>query len=227
MIRRAIDRRVHDKRRAESHVRFKSPVRRSQPSMAAVTETSTLTPPPSFESEAQVESLEWWLDAHMKLASNMLCLEQLVDGIRVTPMVAKHVEMVRGFIADIEAVRDALYEVYCDAADARMAPVVSGIGPVPNYIRAIYSWCDANTEMLMLLTSGLRVQRPDWAAVRQTYRGAAQLFLAAPRALRGSVLALPIDTKSPVEPLRHALAHVDALALTIARLQDGLANHFG
>ncbi|HEX3343195.1 MAG TPA: hypothetical protein VHS09_01430, partial [Polyangiaceae bacterium] len=41
---------------------------------------STLPPPP-FERETAVVGLEWWLDAHMALASGLLWVGQLLDTV--------------------------------------------------------------------------------------------------------------------------------------------------
>ena len=59
---------------------------------------STLPPPP-FARETAVVGLEWWLDAHMGLASGMLWLAQLLDTV---PEGDAHAETVRTLAAHTE-----------------------------------------------------------------------------------------------------------------------------
>ena len=64
--------------RTTSHTRFKSPTQREDEAKAGSGAPSTLPPPP-FDSEMAVSALEWWIDAHMALASELLWLQQLPD----------------------------------------------------------------------------------------------------------------------------------------------------
>jgi len=209
--------------RTSSHVRFKSPAaRRDEPDSQA---PSTLPPPP-FESEAQVAELEWWLDAHMALAADVLCIEQLLEA--TASRANGHADTVGRVLAHVEAVRDALYELYCDAADERIASLVAPGAALEAHVRASYAWCANVVAALKELTSGLRSPGgPDWAAVKGRYRAAAAAWRDAPPSLREAVASLSLDYGSPVEPLRHLPPHLDELFAAAATLREALDKRFG
>jgi hypothetical protein len=207
--------------RTSSHTRFKSPVRR-----ASGTYHPPTLPPPPFSSEAQVAGLEWWLDAHMGLAAELLCVEQVLEGASSRPN--GHVDTVKRLVAHVEAVRDALYELYCDAADDRVASLVAKGAPLEQSVRASYSWCAAVVALLAELTGGLRsAGGPDWTAVKASYRATESRYPAAAASLREAVASLSLDYASPVEPLRHLPQHVDELFGAAATLRETLAKRFG
>ena len=208
--------------RTSSHTRFKSPVRRASGSYQPPT-----LPPPPFSSEAQVAGLEWWLDAHMGLAAELLCVEQLLDGVASRPN-GGHVDTVKRLVAHVEAVRDALYELYCDAADDRTASIVAKGAPLEQAVRASYSWCAAVVALLAELTGGLRsAGGPDWTAVKTSYRATDGRYPAPAASLREAVASLSLDYASPIEPLRHLPPHVDELFGATATLRETLAKRFG
>src|SRR5580692_1139179 len=123
--------------RTVSHTRFKSPTQREDESTVGSGAPSTLPPPP-FENEVAVRALEWWIDAHMALASELLWLQQLPD---VPAEGDLHRQTISTLAARVEAVRDALYELYCDAADDRMAPLLGPEAALERYVRDCYAWC--------------------------------------------------------------------------------------
>ena len=124
--------RVAGESRTTSHLRFKSPSRRDEGATDSASWmggfTPSTLPPAPFEHEADVSGHEWWLDAHMNAAANILCLEQLVDVVMDSADVLA-LERVRALIARLGDVRDALYELYCDAADPRMRGSSTPDGP--------------------------------------------------------------------------------------------------
>jgi hypothetical protein len=207
--------------RTTSHTRFKLPLR------SGGAGPSTLPPPP-FESEAEVPGLEWWLNAHMDLASELLWLEQLLDAS--VPESGAHVEAVRGLAAKAEAVRDALYELYCDAADERVAPLVGAEALLESRVRVTYAWCRRIVATLAAITSGVRSHgdiRPDWAVVKSGFRRAAELYTPASDALRQAVRDLPIDFTSPIEPLRNLPRDLEQLFASVDELHAALTKRFG
>jgi hypothetical protein len=184
---------------------------------------STLPPPP-FAQETSVVGLEWWLDAHMGLASGLLWLGQLLETV---PVDDAHAETVRHLAAHTEAVRDALYELYCDAADGRTAPLLGRGTPLEGLVRGSYGWCVRVVGLLATVTNGLRAEsRPDWGIAKAEFRTAAQHYPALPATLRDDVLALPIDFSSPIEPLRNLPQDLEQLTLATEALQAMLAQRF-
>ncbi len=184
---------------------------------------STLPPPP-FAQETSVVGLEWWLDAHMGLASGLLWLGQLLDTVAADDA---HAETVRRLAAHTETVRDALYELYCDAADGRTAPLMGRGTPLEGLVRGSYGWCVRVVGLLATVTNGVRSQgRPDWAIAKAEFRTAAQHYPATPPTLRDDVLALPIDFTSPIEPLRNLPQDIEQLILATEALQGMLAQRF-
>jgi hypothetical protein len=194
---------------------------------------STLPPPP-FENEAFVQGLEWWLDAHMSLASDLLWLEQNSDaGVDGPPSSGQrdgHFEALRSLAEQASEVRDALYELYCDAADPRLssvlAPGAAGAS-IEVYVRASYDWCGRVVKLLGHITTELRAPGgPDWNVAKSASREAAKHYPGSGEAARTAVQALPIEYSSPVEPLRHLPSNLEELLQAAAELQVRLAKRF-
>jgi hypothetical protein len=201
----------------------KSPLRGGDPQVL-----STLPPPP-FESEVEVPGLEWWLSAHVDLASELLWLEQLLDAI---PEGGAHADTIRRLVGHTEAVRDALYELYCDAADERVARLI-GQAPectLEERVRLSYAWCTSVVGVLATVASGLRARGdagPDWAAAKAAFRNAERLYREPSSDLRDAVRSLPIDFASPIEPLRNLPQDLDQLFSSVQSLHTTLATRFG
>ena len=184
---------------------------------------STLPPPP-FERETAVVGLEWWLDAHMGLASGMLWLAQLLDTV---PVGDAHAETVRTLAAHTEAVRDALYELYCDLADDRAAPLVGQGTPLEKHVRGSYGWCVRVVGLLATVTNGLRAEsRPDWIIAKGEFRACTSHYPTCPPEVRDAIRALPIDFTSPIEPLRNLPQDLDRLIAATEELEAMLAKRF-
>jgi hypothetical protein len=209
------------KSRTSSYTRVKSPLRGGDPRVL-----STLPPPP-FESEIEVPGLEWWLSAHVGLASELLCLEQMLEAI---PEGGAHVETMRRLVGHAEAVRDALYELYCDAADERVAHLIGPKAALEDRVRVSYAWCTSVVGVLASVTSGLRARGdagPDWSATKAAFRSAEGLYRERSGELRDAVRSLPIDFASPIEPLRNLPSDLDQLFSSVEELHTTLAKRFG
>jgi hypothetical protein len=210
--------------RAESYIRVKSPHLRQDDDPRGVAAPSTLPPAP-FEHETAVRELEWWLDAHMALVSRLAWLEQQLQAGEEGEA---HLETMLRLTAGAEAVRDALYELYCDAADARLGPAVGPGAALGEHVRGIYAWCGRVVTLLAAIASGLRAASgPDWAAARAAFRKASAVYPTPSAEVRVAVAELSINTASPVEPLRHLPRNVDMLFSAIDDLQTTMAKRFG
>jgi hypothetical protein len=208
--------------RTSSYTRFKSPMQRQNEGPDGASAPSTLPPPP-FEHEALVQGLEWWLDAHMGLASGLAWLDQLLDGGATGAMAAT----VRGLAAQAEAVRDALYELYCDAADDRLRDWTRPGAPFEAQVRGSYAWCASVVTLLGAITNGLRGDSgPDWSAARALFRDVEHKYTRSSPALKEAVAALSLDTASPVEPLRNLPRDLGRLFMESEALQGALAARF-
>jgi hypothetical protein len=184
---------------------------------------STLPPPP-FWNETSVAGLEWWLDAHMGLASGLLWVGQLLDTV---PEGEAHADTVRRLVAHCDAVRDALYELYCDAADGRIAPLLGRGAALEHYVRGSYAWCVRVVGLLATVTIGLRTEPgPDWAVVKAEFRASAAHYPAVPPTLRDMLRALPIDFTSPTEPLRNLPIDLEHFVVAMVELQAMLTKRF-
>lgn len=211
--------------RTTSHLRINSPTRRdvvSDPdSWLGGMPPSTLPPAP-FEREADVSGHEWWLEAHMNAAANVLCLEQHVDTVMDSADVMD-IDRVRALIARLGDVRDALYEVYCDAADPRMHGKSTPDGPLTSYITRLYSWCETVGDRLATVTTGMRGSAADWSALASVVGEGALFAEETRRQVRDSVHALDVDFASPFEPLRNLPRDVEQMFLSAVALRDELA----
>lgn len=185
---------------------------------------STLPPPP-FASETAVRGLEWWLASHMALVSEILWLDQVLDA---APEGNAHADTVRLLVAHAEGVRDALYELYCDAADERLAPLLGPTGALPAQVRGSYAWCTRVVGLLASLTGALRTEAgPDWASVKNEFRQAAATYPSGRSDLREAVRGLPVDYSSPIEPLRNLPQDVEELLSATEELHASLQKRFG
>ena len=162
----------------------------------------------------------------MGLASGLAWLEQLLD---TAPEGDAHAETVRTLAAHAEAVRDALYELYCDAADdRRLAPLVAPGTLLERQVAGSY-W-------LVRPRGGTprhgdqRVARaaagPDWAAAKAEFRSRRSTTRSRSRRCGRSSWRLDVDFTSPIEPLRNLPAHLDELFAATEELQSTLATRF-
>jgi hypothetical protein len=206
--------------RVDSHVRFKAPqVRRDTP-MPGLRAPSTLPPPP-FQHEADAAGIEWWLESHLSLAGNLLCLEQALDS-------APRVAGIHAVLHLLNELRDALYEVYCDAADARMNQYTREGAAFAKYIRGLYAWAEGMVEAHLTLASRLRSTRIpsiDLSSIEETStRLAPCLDDEAARDIAHLHETLGVDVANPIEPLRNLRRDIDALFTTASALKARLVS---
>ncbi|MGH7436242.1 MAG: hypothetical protein ACRENE_11260 [Polyangiaceae bacterium] len=215
--------------RPPSQGRLKAIIQRSD--AAPGSQGPSTLPPPPFGSEAEVRGLEWWLAAHMNLASALLGLEQHYGDGTEPPSSRKtdgHFEAMRVMVTHAGAVRDSLYELYCDAPDARLETLVSAGGTLERYVRSSYLWCEGVAALLAGLSAELRAgATPSWTQAKAAYREASIVYPGTGDAVLAAVKSLGIDFTSPVEPLRGLLNDLEQLLGGMTRMHDGLAKRFG
>jgi hypothetical protein len=167
----------------------------------------------------------------MNLASSLLWLEQHYGDGTEPPSSRKtdgHFEAMRVMVTEAGAVRDSLYELYCDAPDSRLEPLVSAGGTLEKYVRASYLWCEGIAALLAGLSAELRAgATPSWTAAKAAYREASVIYPGTGDTVLDAVKALGIDFTSPVEPLRGLLNDLEQLLRAMHRMHDGLAKRFG
>jgi hypothetical protein len=171
----------------------------------------------------------------MGLASELVWLEQHRDGGAEGPpssgMREGHFETIRGLADQTSAVRDALYELYCDAADPRLRTVLTPGAPgaaLEHHVRRSYDWCGRVVALLGRITTALRTpEGPDWNSAKSEFREATKLYPADGDTVRRAIEALGIDYSSPVEPLRRLPSHLEQLLDSSAVLHWTLAKRFG
>jgi len=208
--------------RTASYTRFKSPMQRLEEGPDGGSPPITLPPPP-FEHETLVQGLEWWLDAHMGLASGLAWLDQLLDGGATGAFAAT----VRGLAAQAEAVRDALYELYCDAADERLRDWITPGAPFEAQVRGSYAWCASVVTLLGAITNGLRSEGgPDWSAAKALFRDVERKYARPSQALKEALNALQLETNNPTEPLRNLPQDLGRLFMESMALQGALTARF-
>jgi hypothetical protein len=216
-------------RRPPSQGRIKAVIQRND--AAPGSQGPSTLPPPPFESEAEVRGLEWWLSAHMNLASSLLWLEQHHgEGTEPPPSHREegHSQAMRQMVAQAAALRDALYELYCDAADPRLDGLASRGGVLEVRVRASYLWCEGVVALLARISADLRSGTvPDFTEAKATYKGLAPVFPGKGDEVRAAVKALGIDFASPIEPLRGLLHDVEQLLADTDAFHASLEARFG
>jgi hypothetical protein len=220
--------------RLASYTRVRAPLQRTEerPENDDASPPSTLPPPP-FSHEAAAEGLEWWLEAHMALAADLAWLQQLLDAeadgesAEAARRLTAHAGTVRRLGAQVDSVRDALYELYCDATDERVRPLLGPGAALAEHVRCTYPWCARIVVMLGGLVNGLRAGDPDWGLAKTQFRTATAMYVGPSAALRAAVTTLAIETSSPVEPLRTLPSDVEALFDVTSELQAALVKRFG
>jgi len=172
--------------RHESQSRVRSVSDRSLPSTI---------PPRPLPTAADLAPLEWWLDAHMNVASNLLCLE---------PKAATE------FLVPLGELRDALYELYCDCGDPRMHAIHGSTSPLAGYVAGLYALCDEVLEMLAMI-SGDRSGPADLVRFTADIRTRCVAFEQACAPLADEVATalatVSVDATNPVDPLRDVREH--------------------
>jgi hypothetical protein len=175
---------------------------------------STLPPPP-FEAETDVAGHEWWLEAHMHLASNLLCIDTSLS----TTLSKSAAHRARAIADQIADVRDATYELYCDAADPRMAKPTSESTPLTKHIEQLYAWCDRVLDALVATRNG----QIDREGLRAACAGVEHLFDESLRErIRAQIEAIDADFTSPVEPLRNLPKDLEQVFLSAMSLRDSI-----
>jgi hypothetical protein len=162
----------------------------------------------------------------MALAADLHCLAQVLDSapeVRLT-----HADAVRQLSQLCDSMRDALYELYCDAAHPHAADVAGFLGALEPSVRESYGWCSSVVSLLTQVASELRAEPgPDWSAAKATYKAVSEKRpRTSPEAARSLVCKLAIDFESPVEPLRNLPVNLDHLADATAGLDEALAKRF-
>jgi len=184
---------------------------------------STLPPPP-FQNEIEVPENEWWLELHMELAGNLLCLEQSVDSVRYTESTRATLVRVQTIAEEAGRLRDSLYDLYCDAADPRMKPWTATGTALASYVDGLYRWCGAVVTAHVALTSSLRTEQRvtsiDALQLREALERVGPLLdEAAGEAIPESLRALGIDETNPIEPLRNLYKNLEELFFVAASLR--------
>ena len=160
----------------------------------------------------------------MELAGNLLCLEQTVDAVRYTETTRALVVRIQTIAEEAARARDALYDLYCDAADPRMKRWTAAGTPLATYVEGLYWWCGAVVLAHVALATGLRseqrVTAVDALQLREALERAAPLFdefIA--ETIPESFKSLGIDETSPVEPLRNLYKNLEELFFVAASLR--------
>lgn len=206
--------------RTQSYTRFKPRGQRGD----RVTPASSITPgahapstlpPPPFEAETDVTGHEWWLEAHMNLASNLLC----VDTSLSSTLSESAAHRARAIADQIAEVRDATYELYCDAADPRVATMTSESAPLTKHIEQLYAWCERVLDALLATRNG----QIDREGLRAACAGTQHLFDESLRErIRAQIQQIEADFTSPVEPLRNLPKDLEQVFLSAMALRDSI-----
>jgi hypothetical protein len=162
----------------------------------------------------------------MGLASDLLCLGQALDVLPEGR--ATHADALRQLSAHVAEVRDALYELYCDAAHPRTSDLHGFLGSLEPHVRQAYAWCGAVVALFLQVAAQLRAESAlDWEAAKAAYRAAVEKLPRFALGLREAVYGFGIDFTSPVEPLRNLTTNLDQFAGTVDALDEALAKRFG
>ncbi|MGA2448407.1 MAG: hypothetical protein ABTD50_07025 [Polyangiaceae bacterium] len=176
---------------------------------------STL-PPPLFVSEVHVQGLEWWLDSHVEFASELLCLRQMLDG---APESGEADRSVRRMATVLEQARDALYELYCDAPDPRLAELLRPARELEQHVRASYAWCSLTLDAISAYTDLMRerteVHRD---AIARVFQQLAPGPMPAMAPVLSAIRSLNINFCSPIEPLRNLERDLEVLYSSLVEL---------
>ncbi len=208
--------------RTTSHTRVRTPSNSDlAPSVVLDSYTDSgppTLPPVPFEREADVSGHEWWLEAHLTLAANVLCVEQLIE-VAAGGADALAIERSLALLARLDEVRDSLYELYCDTADPRMTAQTVAGAELPRYIGRLYSWCDSVADRMVAIAARMKNGPAEWGQLAPSLSDA-ELLLddVTTRAVRTSIASVGVDFTSPVEPLRTLPKDLDAMFASAAAL---------
>lgn len=185
--------------RLQSHISVRLPA-----STAVVEQHIPTLPPPPFAVETDVPALDWWFEHHMALAQDLLCLELAQPG-------DARAQLMRLLV---EALRDALYDLYCDAADPRLAPLLVEHSSLRIYVEALYSWTRR-------VTAALKDRHPEGMALKRELENTNAVHLANVFVVVEEMMTLhAISVTNPVEPLRNLQRDWMALFRAMTQARD-------
>jgi hypothetical protein len=116
---------------------------------------------------------------------NLLCLENTLEQMSYDRSANAAADTLRTRIQELTDVRDALNDIYLDAAEPAFAPLFGAEAPLTAYIKGVYLWCNEVTGALTELSNALRVLQPDWFELRQRIdRAGMWYFDGLPREIR-------------------------------------------
>ena len=121
----------------------------------------------------------------MEVVAELAWLEPMLETGEGDAALATHLSTLRLLAEYAESVRDALYELYCDAADPRLSPLLGPDAPLEHHVRCCYGWCGRVVAMLAGLVQGVRSEAgPDWGLAKKGFRSASLTYVGASPRLR-------------------------------------------
>ena len=131
-------------------------------------------------------------------------------------------------IAELDHLRDALNDLYLEAAAPEVADALAQDGVFTEYLRGVYAWAEALLRALEVLNVELTALKPDWFRMRSRINDARDFYLAnLEDDVRGAIEALNRGSHPEAKTLIRDLGtRVDAVIVTSRTLLGGVSRRF-
>ena len=150
------------------------------------------------------------------------------DGDALVPSTEAARFVLGARIAELDLLRDALNDLYLEAAAPEVADALAHDGVFTEYLRGVYAWAESILRALEVLNSELGTLSPDWFRMRARINDARDFYLAhLENEARGAVEALKRGSHPEAAILIRDLgARVDAVIRAAQGLLKGVSRRF-
>jgi hypothetical protein len=131
-------------------------------------------------------------------------------------------------LAELDHLRDALNDLYLEAAAPEVADALAQDGVFTEYLRGVYAWAESTLRALEVLDGELAALSPDWFRMRRRLTDARDFYLAHLEVqVRDSVEALNRGSKPEAgKVIRAVTARVDGVVTAAQALLKGVSSRF-
>ncbi len=131
-------------------------------------------------------------------------------------------------LAELNQLRDALNDLYLEAAAPEVADALAQDGVFTEYLRGVYAWAESTLRALEVLNGELATLSPDWFRMRRRLTDARDFYLAHLEVqVHDSVEALNRGSKPEAGKVIRAVGtRVDAVVVVAQTLLKGVASRF-
>jgi hypothetical protein len=164
-------------------------------------------------------------DARLHLDSELDRLDRTLDALISHSFADGPAQWMRVRLYEVSVLRDAIGRIHGDAADPRVALLVSADSPLADYLRGILAWSLSVVRAFDDLAAGLPARRADWQLVHRRLLEGSEFHLQhLVRPIRQEIVARASEGAQAA--FHQTTEHLEELFWGAALLQLTLASRF-